>query len=377
MKNESARAMDALDEEVSSEGVWLVKTASGLRTWTLDELDAAFQRGEVDASTLVMTWGVSTWTSLGVLADLDEAAGGDTSAPEASSPRAVAPPAAAAPPGAGRSKPPPLHDLGSFAPTGASVSRGGAAPQWASIATPPTELSTGLRHHSPMVPFAVRRALGGALDWFASVRVAHPRWAAVGPWLFGAGLSATLMLSLYRAASSPVRESEVVLHSAPARGVTDQRAAAGAASSGAAGADAARAGSASAPGGSGFAEDEVTARASSVSRSLTARAGGEDSNERALNAAAREGATRESSASEDAASEDAASDGAVRGVATSASDDGDVLPPRDLRLAPGRSERQLTRQARARAKAKAGSTGSGRKAKARAARRARRSARAE
>ncbi|HEY8074839.1 MAG TPA: hypothetical protein VIF62_12035, partial [Labilithrix sp.] len=51
---------------------WHVLLAKGETTMSLDELDAAFQDGRVDANTLVKPPDAKLWTRLGPLAGLDE-----------------------------------------------------------------------------------------------------------------------------------------------------------------------------------------------------------------------------------------------------------------------------------------------------------------
>jgi hypothetical protein len=80
---------------------------------------------------------------------------------------------------------------------------------WSSITPPPSELQTGVRRNVGVVPFALRRTFGSAFDFGANlrarVRATHPRWAALGPWLFGAGLSAVFAFGLYHLANAPTR----------------------------------------------------------------------------------------------------------------------------------------------------------------------------
>jgi len=350
MKSESAQAVEVTSVDPSSDDVWLVQTRSGVRSWSLDELDAAFQRGEVDAATLVHTTGMAAWTTLGVIASLDEPIGNDTGTPpEPSSPRAVAPPPASSPRAVAPTQlgprallpPPPVSppapaappapgDPGSFAPTSANVFGDGGAAMWASITTAHAEGETGLRHHTPIVPFTVRRAFGGALDVLSSVRHTYPRWAAAGPWLFGAALSGIFVFSLYRLANAPA------ISSAPAQSN------ASAASTAPSSRDGARL----------PAVPEADALPVPASRALTARA----SDGASAGAPPGNDPSRDAAASERLGGDDAASD------------DSSVLRPRDLRLAPSRSERQLTRSHRAKAKA---TSAAARKAKARAARKRR------
>lgn len=176
MTHESARAVETVPPSPPiSEGTWLVKMRGGILTWTLDELDLAFQRGQIDAATPVFTAGMTEWQTLGVVADLPA---------------------------------PSLADGGSFPPTSSAVLAPGAF-EWTSIATPTADLQTGVRRSARVVPFRVRRGLGSVLDFLSNVmahlRDVHPRWATVGPWLFGAGLSGIFVFALYQLANAPSR----------------------------------------------------------------------------------------------------------------------------------------------------------------------------
>jgi hypothetical protein len=52
---------------------WHVQLLNGeVRYWSLDELDEAFQRGDVDATTFVLKQGETAWLRLGELLGLDE-----------------------------------------------------------------------------------------------------------------------------------------------------------------------------------------------------------------------------------------------------------------------------------------------------------------
>ncbi len=69
---------------------WHVQLTSGeVRYWSLEELDEAFQRDEVDARTYVLKEGESAWQRLGELLGLDEAE--SAPAPVAVAPYSVAP----------------------------------------------------------------------------------------------------------------------------------------------------------------------------------------------------------------------------------------------------------------------------------------------
>jgi hypothetical protein len=66
-----------------AEEIWSVRLPSGdVRRGSLDELDAAFEAGHIDENALVLAPGATTWTTLGELAGLDDAAPpASTSAP--------------------------------------------------------------------------------------------------------------------------------------------------------------------------------------------------------------------------------------------------------------------------------------------------------
>lgn len=322
MKNESAQAFAACPPGPNGDAVWLVKTTSGVRTWSLDDLDAAFQRGEVDEKTFVFTSGMTEWTPLGVIANIDAPAANDTGDDR----RDDAIEGTANAMGRMPTEPPrsrsvvtsaPLSDGGSFAPTSANVIGigDGGASMWASITTPGPELQTGLRHHSAVLPFAVRRAVGGVLDGFAALRSEHPRWAVAGPWLVGAALSGVFIFSLYRLANAPVNT--------PLPGLSVASAASAAAATASATLDA--------PTPTAGASDATTSTTASATSRVDAAAGASDAAERP-------------------------------------SGNRDVLRPNDLSFAPSRSERQLTRSSRAKTKATSGKR-SAKKARARKRRR--------
>src|SRR5947209_10347429 len=93
--------------------IWNVAFRSGeIRSMTLDELDAAFDAGAIDANTKVMAPGTTEWVRLGVAAGLNEPAPpppAPSSAPQSfgpvSAPASYAPVAFSAPP------PSPFGDL--------------------------------------------------------------------------------------------------------------------------------------------------------------------------------------------------------------------------------------------------------------------------
>jgi hypothetical protein len=56
----------------SADDLWLVAQGAEVRAMTLDELDAAFRRGTIDASTMIRSDSMNGWVPLGVLANLDD-----------------------------------------------------------------------------------------------------------------------------------------------------------------------------------------------------------------------------------------------------------------------------------------------------------------
>jgi hypothetical protein len=351
MKHESARAAEAYPiSPSSSEDAWLVKTSTGVVTWTLDELDLAFQRGDVDAATPVRTSDMTEWQTLGVVADLDAPAANDVTAPTpepSSSRRLPPPPARRLPPppttasSPQRHLPPPLANGGSSPPTAAAFGNGTSA--WSTI-TPAPEPQTGMRSKAAALPFAVRRRFGSALDVGSHLvdhlRAVLPRRAAAGPWLFGAGLSGIFIFGLYQLASAPAH---------PASHTRDGAAASGPAASAAASGSASRAREPAAA--SATAPDSLSASLSS---------GG----------AVRPGTTSRAAAGEPHTATRAASMPSDDAAATRSAD-GDVPGTTELTAASSRSDRGATSSRRAKARAWSKRT------KARAARTARRSQRAK
>jgi hypothetical protein len=304
----------------------------------------------------VFTLGMTEWQTLGVVADLDAPAVNDTVAPapaappEPSSPRNVAPPpgplpsppsGAPAPPR--RRTPPPLADSQSFPPTSTAVFGNGAS-AWASITPPAPDLQTGVRRNAAVVPFAVRRTFGGVFDFTSNfmthLRAVHPRFAAVGPWVFGAGLSGILIFALYQLANAPpgpgahTRSGPVVSYAAASATVTTA------------------APSVREPAASPAAPSALSARlANGGAVRPVPSSPAVDDEPRATTRAA-------SMPNDDGA------DGASEGS--------EVMRTRELKFASNRSERQATTSGRAKAKAK-GKAGSKRsKARARKARRSQR-----
>src|ERR1700722_1060488 len=71
---------------------WHVQLLNGeVRYWSLDELDEAFQRGDVDGTTFVLKQGDTAWVRLGELLGLDEAESAPAPASAAPAHASVAP----------------------------------------------------------------------------------------------------------------------------------------------------------------------------------------------------------------------------------------------------------------------------------------------
>src|SRR5580700_1233154 len=61
------------DSEQAAVELWQVQLANGeVHPATLDQLDAAFEKGMVDANTMVFGPGASAWAKLGDLAGIEE-----------------------------------------------------------------------------------------------------------------------------------------------------------------------------------------------------------------------------------------------------------------------------------------------------------------
>jgi hypothetical protein len=174
------------------EGTWFVKTSQGVLTLSLDELDDAFQRGDVDASTKVFTSGMAAWDTLGRVAHLD---GGDAVevAPTDSVTHDETSEIVLKPLDASYSPP---TNTGVFGTVGSA---------WASISSPemsephePAEGHTVVRRSTGIMPYPLRKAVGKVADAAANLRQAHPRLAVAGPWLFGAALSGLFVIALYQ-----------------------------------------------------------------------------------------------------------------------------------------------------------------------------------
>jgi hypothetical protein len=232
---------------------------------------------------------------------------------------------------------------------------GNGASAWASITPPAPDLQTGVRRNAAVVPFAVRRTFGGVFDFTSNfmthLRAVHPRSAAVGPWVFGAGLSGILVFALYQLANAPAgpgahtRSGPVVSYAAASATLANAAVSNAAVSNAAA--------SAREPAAAAAAPSALSARLSNGG-AVRPEPGSPavDDEPRATTRAA-------SMPNDDGA------DGASEGS--------DVVRTRDLKFASSRSERQVTSSGRSKAKAKSKSWS--KRSKARAARKARRSSR--
>lgn len=170
-----------------ADGVWLVHTPAGIVSMTLDQLDVAFQRGDIDAETRVFTAGMSTWDTLGAVAGLDDTAQDD-----------------AAPAGVvGRAPHLELIEGGSFPPT-SSATFGARGLDWAIASTPEQPVRTGVRRALTRVPFPLRRGVAMLLDALA---LSRRRLLAVGLCATGAAASVFFVASLYQLGSSSVKQS--------------------------------------------------------------------------------------------------------------------------------------------------------------------------
>jgi GYF domain 2 len=187
MKSNPAAPLEAPTAfSTTIEGTWFVQTRAGILSLTLDELDRAYQRGELTASTSVFTSGMDAWDTLGNVANL-EGEGSDASGPSSEDAPEIEVE---------------LIDMGSFPPTSTlprtSAGVFGSNELSGAIGTPAeAEGHTVVRRSTGVVPYPIRKAAGRVADFSASLRLTHPRLAAAGPWLFGAALSSILVFSLY------------------------------------------------------------------------------------------------------------------------------------------------------------------------------------
>jgi hypothetical protein len=79
--------------------MWHVRLATGeVRSWTLDQLDDAFQKGVIDENTLVMSTEMFDWAPLGEIAGLDQAPAVQAAPASSVSPMSIMPPSAPPPP---------------------------------------------------------------------------------------------------------------------------------------------------------------------------------------------------------------------------------------------------------------------------------------
>ena len=175
-----------------ADGVWLVQTSAGIVSMTLDQLDVAFQRGDIDAETRVFSSGMSTWDTLGAVAGLDDPAENDP-AENDPAPAHVA----------GRAPHLELVEGGSFPPT-SSASFGSAGFDWAIGSAPEPLVRTGVRRALTRVPFPLRRAVATLVD---ALSLSRRRLLAVGLCLTGAAASVFFVASLYRLGTTSVKES--------------------------------------------------------------------------------------------------------------------------------------------------------------------------
>jgi hypothetical protein len=211
---------------------------------------------------------------------------------------------------------------------------GSGASVWSSIPREP-ELQTGVRLTASRVPFAVRRSFGGVFDFasnlMAHLRAVHPRWAAVGPWVFGAGLSGIFVFALYELANAPAGPG-VHTRSGPAVS---------------------------------YAAASTTLSSATVNTREPAGSAAPSGPSASLSNA---GVARPApaTAADDARPASTTATASIPNDTAAVDDEGDVLRTRDLKFASSRSERQAT-SARAKARAKAWS----KRSKARAARKAR------
>ena len=167
-----------------ADGIWLVQTPAGIVSMTLDQLDVAFQRGDIDADTRVVTAGMSTWQTLGAVAGLDDPAEKDGEAASA-----------------GAEPPLELIAGGSFPPTSSAAFNTGRF-DWQSAAAPEQFVQTGVRRALTRVPFPLRRAVATLVDALA---LSRRRLVAVGLCVTGVAVSAFFVTSLYRLGSSSVK----------------------------------------------------------------------------------------------------------------------------------------------------------------------------
>lgn len=171
---------------------WFVSTRSGVVALTLDELDEAYQRGAIDARTPVFTPGMAAWSTLGALAHLDEGSSeNEPTAPPLRAREAVSRPGRHA-----ASYPPTTRDPLHAQP-----------PFWASITTPLDVPSTGVRRKVGLLPALWRRVVASVAPRGVEPFGARGPFTALGPWLFGAALSAVFAFSVYRLSTLDARPS--------------------------------------------------------------------------------------------------------------------------------------------------------------------------
>ena len=166
----------------TDDATWHVWTRAGVVPMTLDELDQAFQRGEVDAKTRVFTSGMSAWDTLGALANLDDPGG------EGECCRAAELPTPA----------------GESAEVQLEVIEGGSFP--------PLTVGAGVQPGPGRMPFPRRRAAAHRAGGVPSLKPARRRLAVIGLCALGAALSAVFVFSrdhVGAALTKPVARAEV------------------------------------------------------------------------------------------------------------------------------------------------------------------------
>jgi hypothetical protein len=175
-------------ENATIDDNWLVMTRAGIASMTLDELDQAFQRGEVDAQTRVFTAGMSAWDTLGALANLDDPS------PQVETQGASPPPLPY-----GQSAHASLEPTyaSCFPPMAYSTTAAGGTEWWQL-----TQQTTGVQRSPGRLQLATRRASARLADAFAALRGARQRLAVVGLWALGTALSVSFIFALYRFSSS-------------------------------------------------------------------------------------------------------------------------------------------------------------------------------
>jgi hypothetical protein len=190
-------------ETVNNEERWLVWDGKDVRSLTLDELDEAFQRGDIGPATKVFTSGMSTWQTLGVLANLDDA-GNDLERP------AQQPAPARASTGTVRRP----AEQGSIPPLNLGIPAQLGAKWWHATALTPQPI-TGVQRRPGVLMLALRQVLAWLQN--GASRSGQPRrqLALSGWWAVGGALSALLIAALHQVVTSPGEEASGVVEGAP------------------------------------------------------------------------------------------------------------------------------------------------------------------